>query len=588
MRKTILLLGIILGIILIAWYQEDHIMSTKSSTLPTIVYTEQASIQEILAAKEVRRYLYLRTGKLVNLMSVDKIPPSGQIIVVANADSPFFQGTSWSSLSLKEQEYVIRTVSQNGRKLLLIVGGDSTGTLYGAYRFAEHMGVRFYLHGDVIPDECVSYELPALDDTGKPLFNIRGILPFHDFPEGPDWWTLDDYKTYLAQLPKLRMNFIGLHTYPQGAGPEPTTWHGLAEDIGKGSEVKFAYTTSYQNNLRNSWGYAPAKTSEFHFGASELFESENHTAEVQDGMDPRTNGQDQHRLVYQRAGKFFNNAFTFARRLGIKVCIGTETPLIPPDELKTHLLEKGKDPTDPKVIQEIYEGTFKRIMQSHPLDYYWLWTPEVWTWSDSSDQEVTTTENDIFIAYKAAKKVNAPFTLATSGWVLGPPKDRAQFDKSLPKEMPFSCINRQVGKEPVEPGFAKVIGRSKWAIPWLEDDPGIISPQFWVGRMRKDAVDALKYGCTGLIGIHWRTKVFGPNISALANAAWDQPWASVTDKPNPDDETTLIGAIGGELHDHIQPIGGTERYLFHSLEERLYQQSRCKIKAYNLNTTTPF
>jgi len=47
----------------------------------------------------------------------------------------------------------------------------------------------------------------------------------------------------------------------------------------------------------------------------------------------------------------------------------------------------------------------------------------------------------------------------------------------------------------------------------------------WVGRMRRDAADALAYGCTGLLGIHWRTRVLGPNVSALAKAAWEQkPW----------------------------------------------------------------
>jgi hypothetical protein len=90
--------------------------------------------------------------------------------------------------------------------------------------------------------------------------------------------------------------------------------------------------------------------------------------------------------------------------------------------------------------------------------------------------------------------------------VLGPPWQPALFDRFLPAEMPMSCINRQVGNEPVEPGFARVQARPKWAIPWLEDDPGLTSVQLWAGRMRKDAADALAYGCTGLVGIHWRTR----------------------------------------------------------------------------------
>ncbi len=42
--------------------------------------------------------------------------------------------------------------------------------------------------------------------------------------------------------------------------------------------------------------------------------------------------------------------------------------------------------------------------------------------------------------------------------------------------------------------------------------------------MRRDAADALAYGCTGLMGLHWRTDILAPNVSALAQAAWDQSW----------------------------------------------------------------
>ena len=156
------------------------------------------------------------------------------------------------------------------------------------------------------------------------------------------------------------------------------------------------------------------------------------------------------------------------------------------------------------------------------MDYYWLWTDENWTWSPVTQQQIDGVTANFRAAVAAAKKVKAPFTLATCGWVLGPPQSPALFDQSLPKEMPMACISRQVGNAPVEPGFAKIQGRPKWAIPWMEDDPGLTMPQPWAGRMRRDAADALKYGCTGLMGIHWRTRILSPNVSALAKAAWDQ------------------------------------------------------------------
>jgi hypothetical protein len=75
---------------------------------------------------------------------------------------------------------------------------------------------------------------------------------------------------------------------------------------------------------------------------------------------------------------------------------------------------------------------------------------------------------------------------------------------------------------PVDPGFAKFLGRSMWEISWLEDDQALTAPQLWAARARRDAFDALHYGCDGLMGIHWRTRELDPAFSALAKAGWSQ------------------------------------------------------------------
>jgi len=49
------------------------------------------------------------------------------------------------------------------------------------------------------------------------------------------------------------------------------------------------------------------------------------------------------------------------------------------------------------------------------------------------------------------------------------------------------------------------------------------SPQLWVGRILRDAYDAKRLGCQGLIGIHWRTTEVGPMVSALAQSQWRAP-----------------------------------------------------------------
>ncbi len=546
---------------------------------PVIIISKDAAALEDLAAREIRRYLYLRTGELVPIERRAD-PADGHPNAVVILDKNHFQTASVGDESLRqgvaglgEQEYLLRTIPQSGKTLALVVGGDGVGTLYGAYRLAESLGVRFYLHGDVVPDGRVPLKIPVVEETGRPLFRLRGIHPFHDFPEGPDWWNVEDYKTYLAQLVKLRMNFIGLHTYPEGhPNAEPTVWIGLAEDSADDGSVRFAYPSSYMSTGRGNWGYEPGKTGDYHFGAAELFESDDHGAEVMQGLLPQPQTVEDSSAVFNRTGAMLREAFSFGRALGVKTCVGTESPLTIPELVKKRLLERGKNPQDPAVVREVYKGIFSRISKAYPLDYYWIWTDENWTWSDAGPEQIKAVVDDIQTALEAAKEVRPPFLLATCGWVLGPPGDRSLFDRILPKDIALSSINREVGKAPLDPEFGRISGRPKWAIPWLEDDPALTSPQLWVGRMRRDAADALAYGCAGLLGIHWRTRILGPNISALAQAGWDQtPWARPA--------SAVSGAEGPVNGVYVSfpdsPIAGT-------LEPAVYRDYRDRVFGYRI------
>jgi len=548
----------------------------------TIVYPAQSSVQEVLAAKEVRRYIYQRTGQLLDLQAVELLPQKGNLIVVASKGRALIAGleAELSTEQLAPQQYTLKTIKDKGRKNVVIAGGDSAGTLYGAYKFAEHLGVRFFMHGDTIPDKKIAFKIADLDETQKPLFEMRGIQPFHDFPEGPDWWNTNDYKAIFAQLPKLGMNFFALHTYPQGwAGPEPGVWIGTADQVKPDGQVKSSYPSRHMTTNSDQWGYEVKNTGDYLFGASQIFERNDYGPDYMVGVNPWKEASEQtQNKLFNDVGQMFNDTFTFARALGIKTCIGTETPLTVPDDVKKRLEEAGKDPEDAAVITELYEGMFERIKRTHPLDYYWLWTPENWTWSGATPESIDKTEADLLAAVKAIETTDAPFTLATCGWMLGPPGDRGRFDRLLPKNVSMSCINRYIGIAPVDKDFNDITGRDKWAIPWLEDDGALTVPQLWVGRMRRDAADSLSFGCDALIGIHWRTRILGPNVSALAKAGWNQKeWYPDFGKKINTDEFTppdyYVGAMGTSTID--RPIEGAE-------DQAVYQSCRFNMDSYHL------
>ena len=239
----------------------------------TIVYPVDCSLQELLAAKEVRRYVYLRTGRTLSMERHAAIPEDGDLIVVADSDAKMLESLRDSlGHTLHSGGFAIKTIEGNARQILVITGHDETSTLHGAYRFAERLGVGFGLAEDIIPDKRIDLDISGYDEAGEPLLKMRGILPFHDFPEGPDLWNTDDYMVAISQLAKLGMNFIGLHTYPRWSttmdrdekmpqGPEPTTWIGLQEDINPDGTVKWSYPAYYAHTHRPDgiWGFCPTR-----------------------------------------------------------------------------------------------------------------------------------------------------------------------------------------------------------------------------------------------------------------------------------------------------------------------------------------
>ncbi|MBD3176710.1 MAG: hypothetical protein GF320_16135, partial [Armatimonadia bacterium] len=396
--------------------------------------------------------------------------------------------------------------------------------------------------------------------------------PFHDFPEGPDWWDTPDYRAVIAQLPKLRMNFIGLHCYPErNWDPELTVWIGLEEDVRGDGDVEFSYPASYANTWRPEWGYQPKDTGDYLFGASLLFPSDGYGPDVMDGWLPTAESPGNSNEAFNGTGDMLSEAFDLADALGVTTCVGTETPLTIPAKVQERMRERGIDPASDEGIKAAYRGIFERAARAYAPDYYWLWTPEGWTWSGTTDEQVEATARDIELALEALEDVGDPMTLGTCGWVLGPPRERSLFDDMLPPDSPMACINQQVGVAPVEPAFADIDGRPQWAIPWLEDDPAMTAPQLWVSRMRRDAQDALEYGCTGLMGIHWRTRNVAPMVSALAKAGWRQDdW-----RPLQELDLRPAGhrAVGGTTVTYPQDIDGTD-------DDPLYRSVRYDLRGY--------
>lgn len=529
------------------------------------------------AAKEANRFLYELSGELATMLdlsvaagsvsAIQAAHPAGGLIIATAADVAkaldhptlglVLPPTTNHSTLVDEGTHLVHDISvtEGSAPLLLCAGSDSTATLYAVYTAFEQLGVRFRIDSDVVPDRlrrastasALLVQLSAKAPVGPvtPSFDTRGLQPFADFSAGPDWWNEQEFKLTFEQMAKMKLNFLGLHTYPipqqpvAGPGgnanvsgvcgmlsaPEPTVWVGTSDDfdhatgqVTKSYQSTFFSTLGFMGNAKG--GGLPMNTSDYAFGSGQAYPADAFSSKAMmkatgsnAGGIPDTMAQSNE--IFNLVGGMQGRSFSYGRdTLGMKVAVGTEIPLAKP----TWLQPSGSPPT----TQEYYEAMFSRIDATYPIDFYWFWTPEGWEWSKVQLDAplVTDAVNDLKAAAAAKKAVNASFDLATAGWVLGPMGQRNFLDTVLPPEFTaLSSIEEELGWFPPDPSYLEV-KRNKWTIPWMEDDGALGEPEFWVSRTIQHAFDARTMNINGLLGIHWRTREVSLQFSALALAPW--------------------------------------------------------------------
>eukprot|EP00931_Biecheleriopsis_adriatica_P092982 TRINITY_DN66730_c0_g1_i1.p1 TRINITY_DN66730_c0_g1~~TRINITY_DN66730_c0_g1_i1.p1 ORF type:complete len:878 (-),score=119.34 TRINITY_DN66730_c0_g1_i1:50-2683(-) len=529
------------------------------------VHSFGTSDAELLAAKEVRRYLSLLSGCLPAvtwhgkhadiIQGVRSWQEDAHIgrVVVASRDHPVHAwlgahdesySRSVERLAIHPDSHLITTQSAFKSRWVVCAGSSPRATLYAAYSLAEYLGIRFYLTGDVIPEAATNFTLPrVLHRTYTPRFAVRGLQPFHDFPMGPDFWQPEFWRSLATNMAKMKMNFFGFHTYPiSGQGiTEPLVWIGTEEEYNHSTGAVFtsgAYETSwYQTQdfwatgTRRIRGNVPGQrsvaTSSFCCGASLAFERDCYGSAAQADICYPTTKELQAK-VFNNAAELIRDAFTWAADNAlVDGCVGVEFPLQLPAALAANHTS----------LQAAYEGIFRRIVDARiPISTFWLWTTEAvenhgtGKGYPQSNPLWKRLVDEINIALMARDAVGAKFDLGTNGWCLGP-GDNASFFNDVIKDKAFkvSAISGELGWLPPDPAFAKMDGSRSWVIPWMEDDLALAGAQIWVNRTIAHADLAASYSSSGLLGLMWRTWETSPQVAVLGQAAWSETAENLTD-----------------------------------------------------------
>lgn len=531
-------------------------ISCKRESSITIIYPENGSDQVYLAAKEVRRYIYLRTGKLLELMATSHIPDRSFILVSNDNDSLVKQ---ISNCVAPVGGFFIKSVKDHNRTALVISGDNSTSTLYAAYRFAEKLGCRFYFHGDVIPDKKVSLDISRFDEQGQPVtyntrqWTTRGIQPFQNFPAGAVMWGEDDWRMYISQLPKMGMNFVGLHTYMSDPeddhvgdyGPNLNVWLGHENDINSDGTVDFAYDATFFHTQQEIIGWGNTNTSDLYGGTNQLFPTDGYPYEI---IGEKYHSEQKGYIEsFNKAADLFSTAFSLANSLGVKTATGVEVPLGRDEETDDEALingideelqlrlkhEYGLDPWTQEATAELFNGMYKWLEYNEiPVDYFWLWTTEIWMpWGGASrdPKRIETVRESLETAIRVYhEQQEKPFnSFATGGWILGAENNPNVFaDIFTDLSVPFSSMSAPFGKIGPYPGAVEWTNdipseRVKWPFTWFEFDYALEQPQFNVYRVLHDANSAYEKETDGLIAEFWRTKMLSVMFAAYKEATWD-------------------------------------------------------------------
>ena len=412
---------------------------TSAMTADTIVCGVRADPIERYAATELQRYLWLRTGRHLPVVTETDSREQGAFIVGSPAGSDrVAQAVDAGELTvdagLGTQGYVLHTV-RPGR--MYISANTPVGCLYGVYSLLQdHFGVSFSLTGDILPDRRARWQVPSLNERHVPQVDARGFLPWTNFPQSATSYSWEDWRAVIDRMARMRLNVLVVHNYNGELGHNEMfhnlTWNGIT------SRVWFATARSGHKWAGPGWDIA-----QYRFGADRLFgdcdwgsEAALHTASL-------TNEQ-----VFDKGVSLFQRVIEHAHARGVRVALGLDIDLIMP--------EYGVPADHPEII----EARAMQVVRDYPtLDYLLCFQSEMIGHGPEGLQRWRRVFNGFYRIIKA----RAPgIQIGVSGWGLNP-----EVVASLPEDVlsapiaPYSAA--------AQPG--SLFGnRAYWAFPWLERD----------------------------------------------------------------------------------------------------------------------
>jgi hypothetical protein len=496
--------------------------AAASAADPAIWLGPKASEHEKYAAKELQRYLYAAGDRLTTIKEAQKADGDG--FVLGTPDTLPDLGIAWPfGLAVPADDgYIIRTISDGSRNLLIIAAPTPEGVRNGVYGLLEEIGFGFNLGGDTLPESAPSLGDLArrgMSESKTPAFKTRGAIPRFGSFCGASAWDPGDYRAYIDQLVHMRCNFVAFYI----SDKDPFAAYEFESKIIGGEPLP--------NTSRAIWGGRPTATDKFFAGTGQYFDKPFFGA-ASSFIDKREES-------IRAAKAVLRDALDYARACGIKTGIGFEI---------------DGDPFAPDV-QARFDARIQCLLKEYPaIDYLFLWEPENFgltppesprprsLWDGYARQvagafgDVPETDRKAEAARIAAFAMHAQslvqalrpdVQLAVSGWGGDQWLHYTDFLPELDAVLPRDVILAGLDNMPATGGVSAAFGRVKpervrWPILWYEHDGDLWLPQPNLDAVAAACRDARGKGAQGLLGVHWRTRDAEAPAGYVAQFAWDE------------------------------------------------------------------
>jgi hypothetical protein len=221
---------------------------------------------------------------------------------------------------------------------------------------------------------CLPFYLFAQDQ-----FEIRGVLPWHNFLSGPTSWNIEDYQKYLDECERNGINFIGFHNYT-GGGERYATY---VEPMIKIEYKDILPQACFDNSLTARWGYLPMKVKDYAFGTDRVFSLPEGAEAFGSDASVTSSTPQEH---YEKSQTLMRDVLSMAHERGIRMAMGFEFGVIPPEYFSLNVAgdcfywpgESNMIPNPKSQIAiEIHYAALDNVLETYPdIDYVWLWLNE--------------------------------------------------------------------------------------------------------------------------------------------------------------------------------------------------------------------